>query len=331
MKVLKSAIIGLGNIAQSHIQAVKGGECGEVVTVCDIVPEKITKYVDTHQLKVKTYTDYVQMLDECDIDLVHICTPHYLHKEMIVSALKRNVNVLCEKPICISEEELAEIKVALENTKAKLGVVQQNRYNESAKYMKSYLKDKKIRSGYATLVWNRDEEYYSQDDWHGVLAKEGGGVIINQALHTLDLMQYYMGMPHSVCGKVDTFALKNIIDVEDTAVARFYTENASFGIYATNTSEANFPVHIVFRLEGGEEAILFPAAVLTKEGYKTFIENKPLGKKCYGSGHEKLIADFYECVKNDKPFAIDFNEASKVAKMIFALYRSNGEMVEIKN
>ena len=82
-------------------------------------------------------------------------------------------------------------------------------------------------------------------------------------------------------------------------------------------------------LKGGEEVIMFPAAVLTKDGYKTFEEKKPLGKDCYGSGHEKLIADFYECVREHKPFAVDFAEASKVVKLFTALYRSNGQKTNI--
>lgn len=327
---MKSAIIGLGNIARSHAISIRDYNLGEVVAVCDVKRDKMRKFKETFALDgAREYENYAEMLDAEKIDVVHICTPHYLHKEMIISCLNRNVYALCEKPLCMRSEELQEIETALQNSTAKLGVVQQNRYNESAKYLKAYLKDKEIVTGYATLVWNRGEKYYGASDWHGKLATEGGGVIINQALHTLDLLQWFMGMPKTVCGNVAIFDKKDGVEVEDTAVGRFYCEKGSFEIFASNTAEVDCDVHLIFKLKGGEEVIMFPSAVLTKEGYKTFEEKKPLGKDCYGSGHEKLIGDFYACVRENKPFALDFTEASKVVKLFTALYRSNGKKTDI--
>lgn len=327
---MKSAIIGLGNIARSHAISIQEYALGEVVAVCDVKKEKICKFKEKYALRnAREYTDYLTMLNAEKIDVVHICTPHFLHKEMVIECLKRNINVLCEKPLCLTAEELCEIEEALKNSRAKVGVVQQNRYNESAKYLKEYLKDKEIITGYATLVWNRGKEYYGASDWHGKLATEGGGVIINQALHTLDLLQWFMGMPKSVVGDIKIYAPKDGVEVEDTAVGRFYCEKGSFEIFAVNTAEVDCDVHLIFKLKGGEEVIMFPSAVLTKEGYKTFEEKKPLGKDCYGSGHEKLIEDFYRCVKEDKPFALDFQEAGKVVKLITALYRSKGKKIDV--
>jgi predicted dehydrogenase len=328
---MKSAIIGLGNIARSHAISIREHNLGDVVAVCDVKKDKMRKFKETYALDgAKEYEDYLAMLDSEEIDVVHICTPHYLHKEMVIQCLKRNINALCEKPLCLRTEELKEIELALQNSTARVGVVQQNRYNESAKYLKTYLQDKEIVTGYATLVWNRGAAYYGASDWHGKLETEGGGVIINQALHTLDLLQWFMGMPTSVCGNIAIFDEKDGVEVEDTAVGRFYGEKSSFEIFASNTAEVDCDVHLIFKLKGGEETIMFPAAVLTKEGYKTFEEKKPLGKDCYGSGHEKLIADFYACVKDGKPFALDFEEASKVVKLFTALYRSHGKKINIE-
>ena len=266
---MKSAIIGLGNIARSHAMSILDHNLGEVVAVCDVKTEKIAKFKDVYGFDTaKEYTDYVAMLDTEEIDVVHICTPHYLHKEMVIACLKRNVNALCEKPLCMKTEELQEIEDALKASKARVGVVQQNRYNESAKYLKEYLQGKEIVTGYATLVWNRGAAYYGASDWHGKLATEGGGVMINQALHTLDLLQWFMGMPSAVSGNIAIFDEKEGVEVEDTAVGRFYCENGSFEIFASNTAEVDCDVHLIFKLKGGEEVIMFPAAVLTKEGYK---------------------------------------------------------------
>ena len=138
-----------------------------------------------------------------------------------------------------------------------------------------------------------------------------------------------MGMPKSVCGDVGVFQQKVGVEGEDTAVGRFYLDKGSFAIFAVNTAEVDCDVHLIFKLKSGEEVIMFPAAVLTKEGYKTVEEKKPLGKDCYGSGHEKLIEDFYICVKEKKPFALGFAEASKVVKMFTALYRSKGKRTKV--
>lgn len=327
---MKSAIIGLGNIARSHAISIKEHNLGDVVAVCELKTDKMRAFKENYGLQnVREYSNYLEMLDKEDLDIVHICTPHYLHKEMVIECLKRDINALCEKPLCMKTEELAEIENVLKTSKARVGVVQQNRYNESAKYLKTYLQGKEIVTGYATLVWNRDEKYYASTEWHGKLETEGGGVIINQALHTLDLLQWFMGMPKTACGDIAIFQPKAGVEVEDTAVGRFYLENSSFEIFAVNTAETDCDVHLIFKLKGGEEVIMFPAAVLTKEGYKTFVEKKPLGKDCYGSGHEKLIEDFYVCVKENKPFALDFSEASKVVRMFTALYRSHGKKTEI--
>ncbi len=327
---MKSAIIGLGNIARSHAISIREHNLGEVVAVCDIKKEKIAPFKDKYALQnAKEYTDYKKMLACEKVDIVHICTPHYLHKEMIIECLKWDINALCEKPLCLRADELWEIEEVLKRSNARVGVVQQNRYNESAKYLKQYLQGKEIITGYATLVWNRGADYYGASDWHGKLSTEGGGVIINQALHTLDLLQWFMGMPKSVSGDIQIYAPKTGVEVEDTAVGRFYCENGSFEIFASNTAEVDCDVHLIFKLKGGEEVIMFPAAVLTREGYITFEEKKPLGKDCYGSGHEKLIEDFYICVQENKPFAVDFEEASKVVKMISGLYTSKGKRISI--
>jgi len=327
---MRSAIIGLGNISRLHAISIKKHELGEVVAVCELNQEKMRKFKQTYGLEcAKEYLNYLEMLESEELDIVHICTPHYLHKQMIIECLKRNINALCEKPLCLRTEELKEIEDALKNSNARLGIVQQNRYNESAKYVKEYLKDKEIITGYATLVWSRGAAYYGETEWRGKIETEGGGVIINQALHTLDLMQWVMGMPKSVCGDIQIYAPKKSVEVEDTAVGRFYLEKGSFELFAVNTAEVDCDVHLIFKLKDGEEVIMFPAAVLTKEGYKMFVEPKPMGKNCYGSGHEKLIEDFYLSIKENKPFALDFKEGSKVVKLITALYRSKGKKILI--
>ena len=118
---MKIVVVGLGSIGKVHVKILE--EQGLTITaVCDIDKEKLEKYSRFAQ-----YTNYIEMLEKEKPDVVHICTPHYLHADMVISALERNINVLCEKPLCIKEEDIPRILSAECNSKAKLGVCLQNR------------------------------------------------------------------------------------------------------------------------------------------------------------------------------------------------------------
>ena len=321
---MRVGIIGLGIIGKVHKSVLTAmGE--NLVAVCDIDKTILSTYS-----KLNCYTDYKEMLAKECLDVVHICTPHYLHTEMILAALDKDIHVLCEKPMCIKAEDIPLILAAEKRSKGRLGVCHQNRYNNVNAYLKEYLSDKKIISAHGELIWCRGKAYYAQAEWRGKKATEGGGVLINQALHTFDLMQWFCGMPNSILGRVENFSLKDVIDVEDTATL-FCEGNARFTFFATNTGGSDMPTEIRLTLSNGENVVAYPdklyinGKMVTEEDMR-FV----LGKCCYGNGHEKLIADFYRCIQQRKPFSIDGAEASKVVKMIFAAYESNGEKINIE-
>lgn len=321
---MRVGIIGLGIIGKVHKSVLTAmGE--NLVAVCDIDKTVLSTYS-----KLNCYTDYKEMLAKECLDVVHICTPHYLHTEMILAALDKDIHVLCEKPMCIKAEDIPLILAAEKRSKGRLGVCHQNRYNNVNAYLKEYLSDKKIISAHGELIWCRGKAYYAQAEWRGKKSTEGGGVLINQALHTFDLMQWFCGMPNSILGRVENFSLKDVIDVEDTATL-FCEGDTKFTFFATNTGGADMPTEIRLTLSNGENVVAYPdklyvnGKMVTEEDMR-FV----LGKCCYGNGHEKLIADFYNCIKHGQPFSMDGKEASKVVKMIFAAYESNGEKINIK-
>lgn len=320
---MKTAVVGLGVIGKVHIETLRELSV-EIAAICDIDEKKLSEYPD-----VCGYTDYFQMLEEIKPNVVHICTPHYLHADMIIAALERDINVLCEKPLCIREEDIERIKTAEQKSKAKLGVCHQNRYNDVNVYLKNYLADKEILSAYGNMVWKRDKSYYGQAAWRGTKAQEGGGVLINQALHTLDLMQWLCGMPKSVAATVGNFSLKNVIEVEDTA-SIFCIGKQNFSFYATNAGGCDMDPQIVLKLKSGEEIVAYPQKLYI-DGEKVCNEEieKFAGKCCYGNGHKKLFADFYDCLKAGKKFEINGAEAAKVIKIILATYRSKGEIIQL--
>ena len=237
---MRVAVIGLGVIGKVHIKVIRETE-DELVAVCDTDEEKLALYPN-----VKGYTDYVTMLDEIKPDIVHICTPHYLHTEMILDSLKRDIHTLCEKPICIKEEDIPIILEAKKRSKAQLGVCFQNRYNPATLFVKEYLQDQQLLFAHGELRWHRDKKYYAQDKWRGSKATEGGGVLINQALHTIDLLQYFCGMPKSVTAVCENRTLQGVIDVEDTANVTMYGKNEAT-MYATNAADKDYPVEITFK------------------------------------------------------------------------------------
>lgn len=319
---MKAAIVGLGAIGKVHAEILQDQKrC--IGAVCDVDESRLARYSGCAH-----YTEYSDMLDEAKPDVVHICTPHYLHAEMIIEALKRNINVLCEKPLCICRKDISRILDAEKRSDAQLGVCHQNRYNEANVFVKEYIRNKKISSGNGVVVWNRNATYYDSAAWRGKWKTEGGGVLINQALHTLDLLEWFVGNPEFVAADISNLTLSEHIEVEDTAAAIF-SGGANFSLFATNGGFNDFPVEITLQTE--EETIkTFSETVLINGKKQAFTnDGRVYAKDCYGSGHEKLIADFYNCIKTGKKFPIDGKEAAKVISLILACYESGGKKIRI--
>lgn len=319
---MKAAVVGHGVIGKVHANILR--DMGFLAAICDVNNDALQKLSD-----VAYFDNYIKMLDSFQLDAVHICTPHYLHADMIIEALSRNINVLCEKPLCIKKEDIPRILDAERNSSAILGVCHQNRYNPANLYIKDYIKDKEVQGGVGQVSWNRDEAYYSSAPWRGKKETEGGGVLINQALHTLDLMQWFCGMPESLSANVSTLVLKDKIEVEDTAVI-CAKGKAGFNFYATNGAVTDMPAEIILHISGKDVKIL-PSYVVVDGELITFGDSrKPKGAKaCYGSGHYPLIEDFYSCIREGRPFPIDGTEGAKVIKLILAAYESHEKNITI--
>lgn len=327
MGTIRTAIIGVGVIGLLHAKTLAAlGR--DIVAICDVDGQTAACVRDQYAPGAELYTDWERMLDEVRPDAVHICTPHYLHADMIVGALRRDINVLCEKPLCISHEQIRRVIKAEKDSRAVLGVVHQNRFNPSNLYAKQYLEGKKIISAHASVVWHRDEKYYKSAEWRGKWSTEGGGVLINQALHTLDLLQWMSEMPESLSATCTSLTLGDVIEVEDTAVLTAFGDTP-FTFFATNSAAVNMPVELTFKLEGGEIFSVFPDYVVEKGQTVTFPKEKGGGKSYYGSGHGKLFVEFYRCLEAGEKFPIDAGEGSKVIRLILAAYESRGHKITV--
>ncbi len=262
---MRVSVVGCGLISRNHLRVLKNLKNIEISSVVDIKKDRADAAAKKYGCKA--YYDFETMLKEDKPDSIHICTPHYLHVPMAVAALEKGIHVLCEKPCAISEEGLSQLRQAQENSSVDFGVCFQNRYIESVIAVKDLI-DKKIygevKSVRAFVHWSRGEDYYN-DDWHGKLSKEGGGVTVNQAIHTQDLMRYLIGSDAvSVTAHTFNDHLKGVIEVEDTVHALFSYENGVTGLFnATTAFSDNLPVQIdiickrgTLRIEGEKAYVI---------------------------------------------------------------------------
>lgn len=318
---LRCAVVGYGVIGHVHERIAR--EYGKLCAICDVNANVISDIDEGLR-----YSDYEQMLDAAKPDVVHICTPHYLHADMVIAALERGINVLCEKPLCIVREDVDRILEAERRSDAVLGVCLQNRYNPENIYAKKYLEGKCVKNAHGTVLWHRDSAYYASGEWRGKWSTEGGGVLINQALHTLDLLIWLCGEPSRVAASVSNLTLGEAIEVEDTAT--LICDGASrFVFNASNGSATDCPVELTLFTEN-ETLKIMPKQVLAGNELHSFEDGyASLGKACYGSSHEVLISDFYDCIISKRKFPIDGAEGAKVIKVILAAYASNGKKIEI--
>lgn len=330
MTVMKAAIIGCGAIAATHLNAILSA--GQTVcALCDIVPERAKALAARFGLSVPVYTDDAELMDRERPDAVHICTPHHLHAEMSVRALWKNIHVLCEKPVCISMEQLEAVTRAAHESKAALGVCLQNRYEPNLLRLRELARAEGIRAALGLVCWKRDEAYYRSGDWRGKQETEGGGVMINQALHTLDLLQWICGMPTYVTAHLSNDHLPGVIKVEDTACALFEApDGLPLNFFATTAAGADFPAQV--QLVTAQNRILYADSRLLVEHGEVMpqAQSTPApGKAVWGGGHRALIADFYRCAERGEEFPITVQEGGKVIRLILAMYASDGRRIAI--
>ena len=291
---MNAVVVGYGEIGPVHAKAINKIEKVNLYGICDTNEEKAKR--GAKEYNTKAFFDYDECLKDENVDYVHICTPHYLHFEMVTKALSAGKRVVVEKPAVMTKEEL-DILYEKYDTKKIFPIVQ----NRTRKCVKELLKRVSDVNDYGALVglkaivtWSRDEEYYTQDDWHGKIKKEGGGVLINQALHTLDLMVLFGGKAKEVDAIMENFSLKNVMEVEDTLSAFIRFENGAKGVFfATNAYSKNSAAEVELHFEN--VTFSYRNNKLYKNGELICSDSDEwVGKQYWGNGHEKTLYDLYE-------------------------------------
>ena len=236
-KSLNFAIAGCGKVAHLHAKALAQTEGVKLVAAWSRTPLSAEKFA--REYNILPYTDISLMFGEMQIDVLIVCTPHPFHKEPCIAAANERVNVLVEKPLASSLEDCDAMIQACRENKVKLGVVSQRRWYSPVRRIKEAIDTGKIGKpvlGTVNMLGWRDKAYYDSDEWRGTWKMEGGGVLVNQAPHQLDILLWYMGDIDSLYG-----IWKNLnhpyIEVEDTALAIIRFKSGAIGNIIVSNSQ----------------------------------------------------------------------------------------------
>ncbi len=341
-KLVRVGIIGLGAIGPVHIQGFQACENAEIVAVCDIRKELVKMW--SKKLNVDGYTSYLELLRREDIDAVSICTPHHTHAPITIAAAVHGKHVLVEKPMATSLMEADEMIKACREAGVKLGVIFQSRFAEGPRILKKALEQGKLGKivmAEAIVKWFRsDKEYYHRDKWaecwRGKWSTEGGGALINQAIHTIDLLQWFMGPVDHLYGLYGTYT--HTIEVEDTAVAVMKFKNGALGVIEGTVSMPREFQTTKITILGSKGYVELTGTRIT--AWKVEGEEKPptLEEKKYlketlkvkPTGHMLQIQDFVNAIIENREPLVNGEEGRKSLEIIVAIYMSSRTGMPVK-
>ena len=327
--MLKVGIIGCGNIFTMHATSAHHLPNAEIVGVCDVKKDRADSAAKKYN--TKAYYDYKELIANERPDIVHVCVPHYLHPIISRYAIEQGVNVLCEKPMAIKyEDAVANVELAKEKG-VKYGIIFQCRYNDTSRLVKENLdngKLGKVISARVVLTWSKPDEYYSLSDWKGTWDKEGGGVVIDQAIHSIDLANWFINdEPVSVQAHLSNRG-HDIMDVDDTGEGFIrYKNGATLAFWAMNNYGVDDPIEIRLFCENGKVVMSYDDATITLNDGTVLTAETDAGNIYYEGGkdywgfqHIRQIADFYTAVENNEEPFISGKEALKIQKLICEIY-----------
>lgn len=328
--MIQFAIVGMGFIADKHIAAIQNAEGANLLAICDTNPERLL-IDDENVLK---YTDLDKMLTENpQIDVVNICVPSGLHATLTKAVAKHKKHIVTEKPMALNSSDALEMMEIAKDAGVKLSIVHPNRYRPAIMEVRELMdagKFGKISHANATVRWNRGQAYYDQAPWRGTKQFDGG-VLMNQAIHNLDLLLWFMGPVKSVQGMVATRFRD--IETEDVATALIEFESGALGVVeaATTVYPQNLEESLSIFGETASVKVSGKNAVFIDtwdvEGYsseevealKTKIQNDPWGKK----GHDCIIEDMVASINEDRDPEVGGLDGYNPVRLIEAIIESS--------
>ncbi len=322
---LRVGIVGMGTVSAVHRQALERLDGVELAACCDILPERIPA-------EVRGYTDYRRMAEEEGLDAVHICLPHALHEPAAETFASQGTAVLCEKPVSITAASCARMSELEERCGVAVAVCLQNRWNSTFRTLLCRLEEEKpgrLLGLKAIAAWSRGEAYYAAAPWRGQMELAGGGCMLNQAVHTLDLMLQLGGEVEHVKGIVTNLS-DYPIEVEDSAAARItFAEGVSGLFFGSVCNVDNSSIELQAVCERAIYTIKDYSLwrhIPGRETEKVLLardQQAPDGKSYYGPGHFQLIEDFYRCLAGGEGRYVSVADGSRVIRLIQAIRTSS--------
>jgi len=358
MTKLRSAIIGCGKMAQVHAQALKNIAETELVAVQSRSAEKAA--ATAARFGVKAYTDIAEMIQQEQVQVVVICTPHPAHREGAIIAMQNGAHVLTEKPLAVSLADCDAMMEAAAQYNKQLGMVSQRRFYPACYRIKQAIDAGKLGTpmlGSVVMYGWRDEKYYNSDPWRGSWDKEGGGVLVNQAPHQLDLLQWYMGSEMEEVYGVWQNINHPYIEVEDTAVAIIRFKNGAVAnvvvsnaqkpglygkvhIHGSNGASAGVQTDGGAMFLPGQPAVLEPPLndIWTIPGEEQQLPGLHIADRAEFNATNDPVEyyvrqqnrDFIVAVSENREPLVTAKEGRKTVELFTAIYRSSKERKAIR-
>jgi predicted dehydrogenase len=341
---LRAGIIGCGKIAINHADTLRDFPGATLVAVCDSDVERAKQFGDSYSV-TGVFCDAQQFFEESDLDVVHICTPHPSHEQLVLMAATAGVHALCEKPLAVDLASADRMIAAAAEAGVKLGTVFQRRYWPAARRIRSAIEDGTLGTpilGDCTVLIRKDRAYFEEDAWRGRWDTDGGGVLMNQAIHYLDLLQWYLGPAVRVTGRIATLRHAGYIEVEDTAVATIEFEGGALAtVRATTATDPSLGYRVTVTGDAGATVSLIESpiggpgvndvwAVDRAEEYSlpwaSDIDSSPPQSEVHRNlkpFHAMQVRDFLDAVVEDRRPEIDGIEGRKSLALVQAIYESS--------
>jgi len=350
------AILGCGKVAHLHAKAVQNLQNASLTAVWSRTERSAIEFA--RQYKTESYTDISQMITEKYIDLSIICTPHSFHRDPAIAAAKAGSHVVVEKPLASELKDCDEIIEACKDNNVKLGVISQRRWYKPVKRVKEAIDAGKIGKpvfGTVNMLGWRDKEYYDADKWRGTWKMEGGGVLVNQAPHQLDILLWYMGKIDELYG-IRRNLNHPYIEVEDTAVAIVKFKNGGIGnIIVSNSQKPGIfgKVH-VHGENGASVGVQTDGGAMFVAGMSS-VQEPPVNDLWTVPGEEKYlekwvkedsdffnsidatvyymeqqIGNFLEALEDDREPLVTGEDGRLTVELITAVYRSARDNMPVK-
>lgn len=336
-KRLGYAVLGLG-IGMAHADAAYASDNADLVAVCDKDPGRLAKATEKYP-GVTAYADFEELLRDDRVDIVSVCLPSGMHADFAVRCMEAGKHVLVEKPLDITPERARRIEEARLRTGMRCGVVHQNRFNVDMAPIKQAVDSGRMGRlllGTFAVKWYREQSYYDRGGWRGSWAMDGGGSLMNQAVHTVDLMQWLMGEVESVTStmgicnhRIETEDMTaSLIRFRNGATATFVSTTCAYpgisteiDLYGTRGSvEADGDCLKTWRMMDAEDEDAEEAAML--EAYGGGNMKASLSDPARKFGHDHVVEDMICAVRDGRDPEVMPADALHSVEIVHAVYQS---------